>query len=434
MHYRLSHIPALLRTPAGRVQLRGALQFRSWPVLSRLARLYRQTAIRHTRLVAVVGSFGKSSATRAVAAALDMPLHRRFSNNCWSGLAWNMLRIRPGQQHAAVEVGIDKPGQMGQYARLVRPDIVVVTSIGSEHHRSLGTLEATRHQKAEMVRALPGEGVAVLNGDDPNVLWMRSETRARVVTFGLGEGNDVRASDLRLDWPHGTRFRLHVEAQTHEVASRLLGRHALLALLAGVAVARTEGVPVDRMVAALERLRPVPGRLEPVSLGNDIWILRDDHKAALETVHSALDVLAEIPARRRLVALGEVTEPPGSAGPIYRAIGERVASIASLAVVVARDRSRRSYTTGAMQRGMARSALLDAGKSTRRATEILREVLVPGDVVLLKARLDQHFERVALALLGRRVQCDVECCHIKRIACAECPMLASGWRGATAVT
>ena len=86
-----------------------------------------------------------------------------------------------------------------------RPDVAVITAVGSEHHRSLGTLEVTRAEKSWMVQALPAAGVAVLNGDDPNVMWMRQKTRARVVTFGFGAACDVRADDVRLDWPRGTR-------------------------------------------------------------------------------------------------------------------------------------------------------------------------------------------------------------------------------------
>ena len=183
---------------------------RLWPVLSRLASLYRRTAVRRTRIVAVVGSFGKSTTTNAVVTALGGTPYPGSQRNISSFLARGLFRIRPGDRHAVLEVGIGEIGEMAPYARMIRPDITVVTSIGSEHNASLGTLEATRREKAAMVRVLPPSGIAVLNGDDPNVLWMRGETGARVVTFGFGEGNDVRASDVSLaDWPNGTRFTLH---------------------------------------------------------------------------------------------------------------------------------------------------------------------------------------------------------------------------------
>lgn len=434
MRYHLSEIPALLRTPVGRIQFRGGLEFRCWPVLSGLAALHRHTLARRARVVAVVGSFGKSTTTRTVTAALGVPLHPHFSHNCFSDLALAVLRIRPGSRHAVIETGISKPGQMIRYARIIQPDIAVVTSIGSEHNPSLGTLEVTRHEKAEMVRALPPTGVAVLNGDDPNVLWMASQTRARVVTFGFGEANDVRATDVRLDWPHGTVFRICSGSESCEARVRLLGQHMLGPVLAAVAVARAEGLPMDQALKALEIIPPTTGRLEPIALPNGAWILRDDTKSAPETIHAALDVFAQIPARRRIVALGPVSEPPGSQGPMYHDIGVRLASIVSLAVIIGNSENHRSYAAGAAHAGMACNTFLFADNSAHNAAEILRRELKPGDVLLIKGLSNQRLERIALALTDRPVRCDIPECNVKDIPCANCPMLERGWLGAPTVT
>jgi len=434
MHYHLSTIPALLRTPAGRIQLAAGLHYRIWPVLSRLAALHRQILTRGTRIVAVVGSLGKSTTTRAVATALGAPLRHDFSYNCFSGVAQAVLRIRPGQSHAVIEVGINKRGQMASYAHVVRPNLVVVTSIGSEHHSSLGSLEVTRHEKADMVRALAENGVAVLNGDDPNVLWMRSQTRARIVTFGFGDANEVRANNVRLDWPHGTRFTLHAGNESYEMTVRLLGRHMIYPILAAVAAARAEGLPLDQTLALLQELPPTPGRLEPLALPNNIWILRDDTKSSHETLYAALDVLAQIPASRRLVALGEISEPLGASGPSYRAIGERLAGIVSCAVIIGTRRSFRAYAGGAVDGGLARSALIYGGHSILTATDLLREQLRPGDVLLIKGRYEQHLCRISLLLMGRVVRCDIDCCRIKKTNCSACPMLERGWQHQPPIT
>ncbi len=160
-----------------------------------------------------------------------------------------------------------------------------------------------------MVRVLPASGTAILNGDDPNVMWMRGRTLARVITFGLGESCDVSASELRLDWPHGTRFRLRAFGQEREVRIRLLGRHMVYPALAAIAVSLLEGFPIDETLSRLESLPPTPGRMEPVELPSGVFVLRDDFKSTLETMDSALDLLAQIPARR-IVLLGDVSEPP----------------------------------------------------------------------------------------------------------------------------
>jgi UDP-N-acetylmuramoyl-tripeptide--D-alanyl-D-alanine ligase len=337
-----------------------------------------------------------------------------------------ILSLRPSQRHAVIEIGIDGAGQMAAYQRLVRPEIVVVTSIGSEHHRSLGTLDATRTEKAAMLRQLPATEVAVLNGDDPNVLWMKTQTSARIVTFGRGEANDVRASAIRLDWPRGTRFTLHACGETRETTIRLIGSCMVYPVLAAVAVGCAEGLALDAMLPTLERLPPTPGRMEALALPNGAWILRDDFKSSLETIHAALEVLGRIPARR-LLALGEVTEPPGSVGPVYREIGRRFGGIVRRAVVIGSERSFRSYGVGAARAGLARGALRTAGNRVHQAAAMLREELHPGDVLLIKGRGEQRLERIALLLQERTVRCELERCRVKFVACEACPMLERGW-------
>ena len=425
MRFRLRDLPAMLGTSAGRLHVRQGLAYRSWPVLSLAARLYRRTVVRRTRVIAVVGSFGKSTTTRAIAAALGVGEHRTLLLNAWYWIALALLHIRPGQRHAAIEVGIARPGQMKAYARTVGPDVTVVTAIGSEHHRSLGTLEVTRAEKSWMLQVLPASGVAILNGDDPNVMWMKEKTRARVVTFGFGAPCDVRAEDARLDWPHGTRFRLTAFGEERDVAVRLFGRHMVYPILAAVAVSHVEGFALDGTLARLQELAPTPGRMDPVPLPNGVTVLRDDFKSSLETVHAALDVLGQIPASRRVVLLGAVSEPPGRQRPIYQALGERVAGIASHLVVF--NHEFEPYWSGARRGGMARTSVIDAGRTVHDAADALRQVLHPGDVLLIKGRGPEKLDRVRLILDGRKVGCAIRYCSIRTLECEQCPMLERGW-------
>jgi UDP-N-acetylmuramyl pentapeptide synthase len=432
MRRRLQDLPALLRTPIGRAQLISRLWYYPWPVLMFFAGAYRRTCLRRTRLIAVVGSFGKSTTTRAVLTALDRPIHPRFNYNSWSSLARAVFRIRSRDRHAVLEVGIGAPGQMAGYARTLRPDLTVVTSVGSEHNRSFETLENTRSEKSRMVQALPPSGVAVLNGDDPNVLWMKSRTSARVVTFGFQPENDVHAADLVLDWPHGMRFTLRAGGETRLVHIRLVGKHMVYPILAAVAVSLVEGVALDHMIPALEKMGPTRSRMEAIPLANGAWLIRDEYKSALETIDAALEVFAHIPARRRIAVLGEVAEPVGSQGVLYRTLGANVAKAVRRAIFIGMGKTWRSFASGARGAGLARGAIPHAGQSVLEALEGLRDI-GPGDVVLVKGRDTQRLARISLALQGRAVRCDIPRCHAP-VDCDDCPMLERGWNDARVVT
>jgi UDP-N-acetylmuramoyl-tripeptide--D-alanyl-D-alanine ligase len=361
-----------------------------------------------------------------VKVVLATPPRLNAPTNTTAGLAIGMLKIRPTDRRAVFEVGIDGPGQMAGYARMLRSAIVVVTSIGSEHQRSFHSLETTRHEKAEILRALGPDGLAVINGDDPHVRWMGGQTRARVVTCGLGPNNDVWATDVALNWPLGLRCTLHLEGQSFPLQTRLLGKHQLFSLLAAVTVGRAEGLSLEQVLERVALVEPTRGRLQPVQLASGAILLRDDFKGALETYDSALDLLAEIPAARRFAALGNVSEPPGSQGPIYRRLGARLAGICSQVVVVGTQHQ--AYAAGAVRAGLAREAIVSVGRDPLAAAELLRGQLKAGDVVLIKGRDNQRMERIALVLAGHTVHCNLARCHMPvSIQCERCPVVSRGW-------
>jgi UDP-N-acetylmuramoyl-tripeptide--D-alanyl-D-alanine ligase len=424
---RLRRFAQLLSTRVGCVELWYAGMNKAWPVLSALAQAHRRTLGKRTKLVAVVGSFGKTTTARCIAAALDLP-DRQPRDNCRSHLAVAALLRTGVRTYTVLEVGIDHPGQMADYARVLRPDVTVVTAIGSEHGRSLGRLDGTTREKAQMVRALAPDGLAVLNGDDPNVVAMRTDTRAAVVTFGTGPGCDLRAAGAAVDWPHGTRLEVVAGGERAAVSLRLFGTQMVYPALAAMAVARSAGVPLATAAARVAAVAPTPSRLEPVAIAGGAMLIRDEFKSGEETIHAALDLLEAISARRRLVVLGDVSEPRGRQGPIYRTIGARVAAVAAFAVFLGRRCE--TYAAGAHTAGMPRGALVKAGHDVELAASLVRERLEPGDVVLIKGRDNERLDRVALALMGRDVRCDRELCYFLKTRCEQCSLLGSHDAGA----
>ncbi len=428
MASRLGYFREVFRSRAVLVELEWKLLRRVRPVFRLISASYRRLAIRDTRVVAVVGTFGKTTTSRALCAAIGLEPYDRIEANGRSAVARRIIATKPGASPVVVEVGINGPGQMGPQAWLVKPDVVVVTSIGSEHNRSFESLKVTRAEKFEMARALPPNGTAVLNGDDPNVQWMVRQTDRRVVTFGLGEGNDVRATEVELDWPHGTRFKLHAGGDVRTARTKLLGRTMVYPILAAVAVALTEGVALDEALAKLEHLEPSPLRLCPVRLPNGAYAIDDTRKSGEETIFAALELLAQIQAPRKTLVLGHVEEPRGSGHALYRRIGRAAAGAADRIICVGSSNSFRAIRRGATQAGMRWSSVLKAGRSPSRAVGFVQEDLHPGEVVLVKGTNVQRLARVVLALSGVPVLCDLYECQLININCETCDYLEEGWQ------
>jgi UDP-N-acetylmuramoyl-tripeptide--D-alanyl-D-alanine ligase len=192
-------------------------------------------------------------------------------------------------------------------------------------------------------------------------------------------------------------------------------------ILAAIATALAEGFPLEQILSPLEELSPTPGRLEPIQLPSGALILRDDFKSPLETIDAALDVLGKIPAKERVVVLGDISEPLGRQWQIYRKVGERIAQVATKAIFI--TAKFRAYAAGARSAGFPSSSLVDAGGSYFEAIEALQQDLGPGNVILIKGRDTQRLDRITLSLMGRTVHCKLTFCNIWAFRCEHCPML-----------
>ena len=414
----------LLQNPLGRTQLKVRLIEKLWSAYRPTATWYRRRIITKTCLVAVVGSFGKTTTTRAVSMALNVPRRSTLIANARGFLAHAMLVIRPGDPFGVLEVGIGKPRQMKRYAKMVQPDIAVVTCIGSEHHDTLKTLENTRYEKSYMVKALPADGLAVLNGDDPNVIWMRERTKARILTFGMNEGNDVYASDIQLDWPTGMRFNLHLDGRVFPMHIACLGNHMVYPVLAAAAVAAAEGIPPEDIVSRLNGFPPTPNRMELIPLENGAAIILDARKSTIETLHSALATMDSIPAPRKILVLGAIFEMHKDE---YDGFGEITAAAADHMVLMMPDKDLYDrFIEGTRRAGMADENIVHT-TSVKAAIAYLRDYIRTGDAIPIKGYSKHQLERVALALQGRTVGCELTHCKVRLISCHTCPMLARGW-------
>src|SRR5438093_7919566 len=148
-------------------------------------------------VAAVTGSNGKTTTKEMMASVLGAlgPVLKPPSsfNNQW-GLPLTLLRLTREHRAVALELGANQPGEIAALARISRPSVGVVTMVASAHTEFFGSLDGVQAEKSALVRAIPDDGAAVLNADDPRVIAMRELTRARVITFGLRDTADIRAA------------------------------------------------------------------------------------------------------------------------------------------------------------------------------------------------------------------------------------------------
>ena len=149
-------------------------------------------------------------------------------------------------------------------------------------------------------------------------------------------------------------------------------------------------------------------------------MLRDDYKSTIDTVYAALDTLEQLPARRRIIVLGDLDAPPPPERPHYRAVGRRVAQVADEAIFVGVKFA--AYRAGARSGGMGDDRMTHAA-SIHAVIRMLQGKVGPGDVLLVKGREGQRLTRIILGLQGRAVRCTVDPCRLHLRFCDHCPLL-----------
>lgn len=363
--------------------------------------LYRVTFARHQRVIIVIGSLGKTTATRALLHAFHLPEGRVIENpNYGSSLAFTFMGIPLRQKTVVLEVGIAYPGQMRRMTCPLRPDGIVFTCVATEHIFSFRDKAHIAEEKATAIEALRPGGHVVINGDDPLVCEAVGRYPVKVTRFGFEQSNDCRGLDWTLDWPKGSRLRLRVGCREHEIDNELLSRDSSYALLGAWAMARRCGQSDEVTLNGLSGFTATPGRLQRVRAASGAWILRDDFKSTYETIHLALDVLDQLPGRR-IVVIGGIEAAPNPQKVAYESIARHLGGVADEIVVVHGDwRNLYKAELNRQVAGAARLSKVTVVRSHAEAIAALRGTLGLNDVVLVKGRVRERLGVVADGLIG----------------------------------
>jgi UDP-N-acetylmuramoyl-tripeptide--D-alanyl-D-alanine ligase len=281
----------------------------------------------------------------------------------------------------------------------------VVLNVGHAHAGEFGGLDQVAIAKGELVEALPSDGAAILNADDPRVAAMASRTAARVVTFGLNPAAaDFRAVDVRLDELGRARFTLAAAGGSAPVALRVHGAHQVPNSLAAAALATELGLGLDDIADALSSaVARSRWRMEVSTRADGVVIINDAYNANPESVRAALDSLVHMARGGRAFAvLGHMAELGSTSAPEHVCVGRYAAALDVAALVAVGDEAAPVLAGARGVRSWHGEAV--AVPDGTAAVTFLRERLKPGDVVLVKASRAASLESAAAVLLAEAEQ------------------------------
>lgn len=348
------------------------------------------------QVIGITGSVGKSTTKEMVAEVLSQR-YRTLKNignlNNEIGLPLTLLRLGEGYQAAVVEMGFYVPGEIRFLCDLAQPQIGIITNVGTVHAERAGSQEAIARGKAELVEALPKDGAAILNYDDPWVRPMAEKTSARVFYYGLDPMADLWADQIEAMGLTGIRFVLHYGHEALHLRVPLIGQHSVHTALRAAAAGIVCGLTWNEIISGLQSGHNQL-RLVAVHTENGALMLDDTYNASPESTLAALNLLSELEGRH-IAVLGDMLELGPYEREGHEKVGIRTAEVAQKLIAVG-ERGK-MIADAALKAGLPGSAIQWAA-SVEEATELLRGLLQEHDVVLVKGSHGLRMDRIVSAL------------------------------------
>lgn len=363
--------------------------------LQQIARFWRRR-LPDLRVVGITGSVGKSTTKEMVAEVLSVryrTLKSPGNLNNEIGLPLTLLRLGSGYERAVLEMGFYVPGEIQFLCDIAQPQIGVVSNVGTVHAERAGSQEAIFRGKSELPAALPPDGVAILNFDDPWVRKMEEKTKARVFFYGLSPEAHLWADQIEGLGLDGIRFRLHYKKETLHMRIPMIGRHSIHTALRASAVGLNDGLSWQEILEGLSQGH-AQLRLVAARSNNGALILDDTYNAAPESMLAALNLLDELDGRK-IAVLGDMLELGPYERQGHEMVGMRAAQVAKILITLG---TRGHMIADAARRAGMKPASILEYEEIAPVVDWLTKNLSANDAVLIKGSHGLRMDRITAAL------------------------------------
>jgi UDP-N-acetylmuramoyl-tripeptide--D-alanyl-D-alanine ligase len=355
------------------------------------------------RVAAVTGSMGKTTVKEMAANILGLSrktLKNKGNLNNLIGLPLTILSMDEGHDRAVLEMGMNRPGEIGRLTEIADPDMGLITNVAKVHLEGVGDIKGVARAKAELLYKISSEAQIIINGDDP-LLWdVASPFRKRLITYGTRPDNDIRATDVRDHGTEGISFTLQYVDLSIPLRINVPGMHNLYNALAASAIAMDMSESSDNIINGLKQYQGIKGRFTLIALRDGITLVDDTYNANPTSLKAALDAAKALAANKRriIVGLGEMMELGNETMPAHQEAGRMVAAVGASYLFVMGDHAR-EIIFGALDAGFPWENTR-AVQSHEEMSQQIKDVVQHSDLILLKGSRKMRLELISESLKG----------------------------------
>ncbi len=342
-------------------------------------------------VIAITGSVGKTSTKDIVANVVSKKyktLKTQGNNNNNIGLPFTILKLQD-EEALVLEMGMNHFGEISLLSNIAKPDICIITNIGTSHIGNLGSRENILKAKLEILEGTKNPKIILNNDNDLLHNWkQKNQNNYDIYTYGIKEPSDINARGIELKESEG-KFTCNLNGNEIKITVPVGGEHFILNALCAVSVGKILNIDSKKIVKGIEEFQLTKKRMDITQLPNGIKIINDAYNASLESMKASLKYLAEFKNNRKIAILGDMLELGEYTEKLHEEVGKAVYQN-KIDILITSGKNAKAISKQAKQDGMPEEDIIDC-QNQEEIIEKLKQILKKEDIILLKASNGMKF-------------------------------------------
>ncbi len=342
-------------------------------------------------VVAITGSVGKTSTKDIVANVVSQKyktLKTEGNNNNNIGLPFTILKLQ-NEEALVLEMGMNHFGEIKLLSQIAKPDLCIITNIGTSHIGNLGSRENILKAKLEILEGAQNPKIIVNNDNDLLHKWQKQNpNNNNIYTYGIKEPSSINAKNIQLKENQGT-FTCNLENNETKITVPVGGEHFILNALCAVSVGKILNIETEKIIKGIEEFELTKKRMETIKMPNGVKIINDAYNASLESMTASLKYLSEFKNNRKIAILGDMLELGEYTEKLHEQVGKAVYEN-KIDILITSGKNAKAISKQAKQEGMAEENIIEC-ENQEKIIETLKQIIKKEDIILLKASNGMKF-------------------------------------------
>ena len=347
-------------------------------------------------VIAITGSVGKTSTKDLVAnvVAQKYKICRTIGNNNNNiGMPFTILNAPDDIEAFVLEMGMNHFGEIHLLSEIAKPNICIITNIGTSHIGNLGSRENILKAKLEILDGAKNPYMVINNDNDLLHKWYEgSKGKINIKTYGINEKSDIQAKDIQL-YEEGSEYKTYLNNKEEKIKVPVGGEHFVLNSLCAIAVGELLDIENDDIKRGIETFSLTKNRMEIIELKNGIKIINDAYNSSVESVKASLSYMNHMKANRRIAVLGDILETGNFAEQLHKEIGKIVCEN-QVDILICSGENAKYIAQSAKENGFDEKNIYYL-KNKEAIVDLLKQIMKPEDVLLFKASNGMRFFDIA---------------------------------------